>query len=94
MLMPPAGCRRYENTWRKFLKPHSLAERSSLLSLIHISMCIRDSARSIAATAANGGILTPATDLAMDYSKPAYTLDETVYNKRVYNGFGKADVSE
>lgn len=51
-------------------------------------------ARSIAATAANGGILTPATDLAMDYSKPAYTFDETVYNKRVYNGFGKADVSE
>ena len=30
----------------------------------------------------------------MDYSKPAYTFDETVYNKRVYNGFGKADVSE
>ncbi len=50
-------------------------------------------ARSIAATAANGGILTPATDLAVDYETPDYLFDDTVYRNRVYNGFGKADPS-
>ncbi|MBQ1231176.1 MAG: hydratase [Clostridia bacterium] len=51
-------------------------------------------ARSIAATAANGGILTAATDV--EYNKPAehnYSFDITPYEKRVYFGFGKADES-
>jgi aconitate hydratase len=47
--------------------------------------------RSIAATAARGGILTPATDLDIEYSQPNYHFDSTVYQNRVYNGFGKAD---
>jgi aconitate hydratase len=48
-------------------------------------------ARSIAATAANGGRITAASDL--DYrSRPiAYHFDEKIYAKRCYNGFGKAD---
>ncbi|OON98682.1 MAG: hydratase [Epulopiscium sp. Nele67-Bin004] len=49
-------------------------------------------ARSIAATAANGGFLTAATDTpftATNYSD--YKFDPTVYNNRVYNGFDKAD---
>ena len=48
-------------------------------------------ARSIAATARNGGILTAATDV--DYAVPAYTytFEKSVYDKRVYQGFGKAD---
>ena len=46
-------------------------------------------ARSIAATAANGGIITPATE--MDYDPPAAAdaYDRTPYEKRVYQGFGK-----
>lgn len=47
-------------------------------------------ARSIAATAANGGILTSAEGYAEDYEVPAYEFDPSVYEKRVYQGFGKA----
>ena len=50
-------------------------------------------ARSIAATAANQGVITAATDL--DYQIPdlKYCFDGTVYKKRVYYGYGKADAS-
>ena len=48
-------------------------------------------ARSIAATAANGGILTSAETLDCWGDVPEYTFDDTVYNKRVYNGFQKGD---
>ena len=47
-------------------------------------------ARSIAATAANGGKLTAATDLDVEYTAKPYFFDKSVYDKRVYNGFGKA----
>ncbi len=50
-------------------------------------------ARSIAATARNGGILTPATELDIEYTTPDYKFDSTVYDHRVYKGFGKADTS-
>ncbi len=52
-------------------------------------------ARSIAATAARGGILTPATDLEIEYTNPAYKFDDTVYQHRVYSGYGapKAEAS-
>jgi len=51
-------------------------------------------ARSIAATARNGGVLTAATDI--DYELPteaelSYQFDGSVYEKRCYEGFGKAD---
>ena len=48
-------------------------------------------ARSIAATAANGGILTPATDFVDDYEVPEYNFDDTVYKARIYQGFGKGN---
>ena len=48
-------------------------------------------ARSIAATAANGGKITPATDIDYDYTPINYEFDKTVYDKRVYYGYGKAD---
>lgn len=50
-------------------------------------------ARSIAATAANGGVLTPATDLDVEYSEVEYVFDDSAYKNRVYNGYGKADPS-
>ena len=45
-------------------------------------------ARSIAATARNGGILTPATELEVEYTTPDYKFDSTVYDHRVYKGYG------
>ena len=48
-------------------------------------------ARSIAATAANGGILTPATDLVNEENIPDYKFDDSSYRSRVYQGFQKAD---
>ena len=48
-------------------------------------------ARSIAATAKNGGVLTSAADI--DYTVPEmpYHYDGEIYQKRCYYGFGKAD---
>ena len=48
-------------------------------------------ARSIAATTANGGILTPATDIDYDPTVPEYQYDASSYDTRVYQGFGKGD---
>jgi len=48
-------------------------------------------ARSIAATAINGGKLTAADELDIEYSTPKYFFDKSVYDKRVYNGYGKAE---
>ena len=48
-------------------------------------------ARSIAATAINGGYLTPATDIDINFTKPKYYFDKSVYESRVYFGNGKAD---
>ncbi len=48
-------------------------------------------ARSIAATAANQGILTAATDLEVQYTKPQYFFDEKIYQNRVFDSKGVAD---
>ena len=48
-------------------------------------------ARSIAATAAAGGILTAATDVDYDSVSYEYSFEKGVYDRRVYQGFGKAD---
>ncbi|MBR3383122.1 MAG: hydratase [Clostridia bacterium] len=49
--------------------------------------------RSIAATARNHGAITAATDIDWDDVHYDYHFDKSVYDKRVYNGFGKADPS-
>ena len=51
-------------------------------------------ARSIAATAANGGILTSAEKYADDYVVPDYHYDNSAYKARVYNGYNAADLKE
>ena len=45
-------------------------------------------ARSIAATALNGGYITAATDLDYTPVHRAYHFDKSVYDRRCYNGFG------
>ena len=48
-------------------------------------------ARSIAATAANGGRITAATDVVYRKRLLRYRYDRTTYEKRCYNGFGNPD---
>ena len=47
-------------------------------------------ARSIAATAVNKGFLTPATELDVEFTGPTYHFDRSIYENRVYDGYGKA----
>ena len=55
-------------------------------------VCLMD-ARSIAATAANGGRITAATDIDYTSVHHDYHFDKGVYDRRLYYGFGKADPS-
>lgn len=48
-------------------------------------------ARSIAATAANKGYLTPATDMDVEYKNPTYHFDSSIYANRVFDSHGQAD---
>ena len=51
-------------------------------------------ARSIAATAANGGRITAADELGYEYECPEYVYDSIAYEQRVYQGFKKEDPDE
>ena len=55
-------------------------------------VCLMD-ARSIAATALNGGKITAATDIDYEPVRHEYHFDKGVYDRRLYYGFGKADPS-
>ena len=55
-------------------------------------VCLMD-ARSIAATALNGGRITAATDIDYQPVRRPYHFAKEVYDKRLYYGFGKADPS-
>jgi len=48
-------------------------------------------ARSIAASAINGGKITSASELDVKYGKYRFFFDNGIYGKRVYDGTGKAD---
>ena len=50
-------------------------------------------ARSIAATAANKGYLTPATDIDVEYTGRKYHFDSSIYANRVFDSKGIADPS-
>ncbi|MBQ1547299.1 MAG: hydratase [Lachnospiraceae bacterium] len=51
-------------------------------------------ARSIAATAANKGYLTAATDIDVNFGKPKYFFDKTIYENRIFDSKGVADPSQ
>jgi len=51
-------------------------------------------ARSIAASARMGGVLTAATEVDFTPLDKTYYFDNSLYEKRVYNGFGKPDPTE
>jgi aconitate hydratase len=50
-------------------------------------------ARSVAATAINGGAITAATDIDYEIPDFSYTFNSEIYRNRVYNGFKKPDAS-
>ena len=50
-------------------------------------------ARSIAATAANKGVLTSAEEFTGTYSNPKYYFDKTIYENRIFDSKGVADPS-
>lgn len=56
-----------------------------------ISLVALMDARSIAATAANGGVITAATDVDYTDDHKPYDFDGKIYERRVYDGFNKAD---
>ena len=57
------------------------------------AVCLMD-ARSIAATAANGGILTGADEVVQEETEcKDYVFDSSIYAKRVFDGYGRADDS-
>lgn len=59
-----------------------------------LSMVALMDARSIAATAANGGVITAATDVDYENDHNPYEFEPSIYERRVYNGYGKADASQ
>ena len=68
-------------------------EGSKLQSGQIASVALMD-ARSIAATAANKGYLTPATDLDVEYTGPKYFFDKKIYENRVFDSKGVANPEE
>ena len=67
-------------------------EGSKLQSGQIASVALMD-ARSIAATAANKGYLTAATEVDADFTKPKYFFDQAIYANRVFDSKGVADPS-
>ena len=67
-------------------------EGSKLQSGQIASVALMD-ARSIAATAANKGFLTPATAMDVKYTGQKYHFDEKIYANRVFDSKGEADAS-
>ena len=51
-------------------------------------------ARSIAATAANKGYLTAATDMDVEFTGPTYHFDKSIYENRVFDSKGVADTNQ
>lgn len=85
---PAHGALSIRHTTRNFPNREGSKPSNGQLSAVALM-----DARSIAATAANGGRLTPATDL--DWSAPGladvnldYRFEPLIYHRRVYNGFG------
>ena len=67
-------------------------EGSKLQSGQIASVALMD-ARSIAATAANKGFLTAATDVDVEFTSPKYHFDSSIYANRVFDSKGVADDS-
>ena len=86
--VPANGCLSIRHSTRNF--PNREGSKPGNNQQAYVALM---DARSIAATALNGGVLTAATELDVQYSEPDYVYDDSAYRSRVYYGFGKADPS-
>ncbi len=86
--VPANNCLSVRHTTRNF--PNREGSKPNMGQIASVALM---DARSIAATAAKGGILTAADELAVEFKSYPYSFDCGAYNSRVYNGFGKADSS-
>ncbi len=83
--VPANGCLSIRHSTRNFPNREGSKPGDGQIA----SVALMD-ARSIAATASNKGILTPATELDVTFTKPKYFFHKEVYENRVYDGFQKA----
>ncbi len=87
--VPSNGALSIRHTTRNFPNREGSKPKEGQLA----SVALMD-ARSVAATSANGGFLTPATDVDYDSDTPAYHFDPVSYQKTVYYGTGKPKPQE
>lgn len=85
--IPANGMLSIRHTTRNFPNREGSKPRDGQLAAVALM-----DARSIAATALRGGVLTAATELELPPPKTVrYDFDPQIYEHRVYNGYGKAD---
>ncbi|MCR4662071.1 MAG: hydratase [Clostridia bacterium] len=87
--VPANNCLSIRHTTRNFESREGSKPGEGQLSCVALM-----DARSIAATAANGGILTSATEIEFEENFDKFVFNSEVYNKRVINCFGKANNEE
>ena len=87
--VPANNCLSIRHTTRNFENREGSRPKDGQLAAVALM-----DARSIAATAANGGVLTSALDY--DYTRriKKYRFDGEIYKKRVYHGWGNAKKDE
>ena len=86
--VPANNCLSLRHTTRNF--PNREGSKPAAEQIASVALM---DARSIAASAINGGIITAATELDTDYVSYKYRYDDSAYKARVYYGWGKADTS-
>lgn len=82
--VPANGSLAIRHTTRNFLNREGSKPKEKQMA----SVALMD-ARSIAATAINGGYLSSASDISYDDSEPEFRFDGSSYDKTVYQGFRK-----
>jgi len=86
--VPANSCLSIRHTTRNF--PNREGSRPTQRQMAYVALM---DARSIAATACHGGVLTAGTEIEWSDEHPAYAFDSAPYASRVYNGFGQPDAS-
>ncbi|MBR5768201.1 MAG: hydratase [Clostridia bacterium] len=83
--VPGNGCLSLRHTTRNF--PNREGSKPGEGQEAFVALC---DARTIAATAANGGVLTGGDETGVDFTEPDCVFDSSSYGAKVYDGFGKA----
>ncbi|MBQ7604384.1 MAG: hydratase [Clostridia bacterium] len=83
--VPGNGCLSLRHTTRNFPNREGSKPGDGQEAFVALA-----DARTIAATAANGGVLTGGDETGAGLSVPEYRFDSSSYDAKVYDGFGKA----